>query len=133
MFKTRILTDDDFPMLMKWWAFFRFPIPNKEYLPEEGRGGIMIEKDGVPICAGYIFFTNSKFVWLEYIVSNPEYKDKDRKEVIVRLINSVCEISRGKGFKIVFTSVSNQNLINRLLEAGFVTGSENSKEMVKLL
>jgi hypothetical protein len=28
--------------------------PPKDYLPEDGRGGILVSKNGVPICAGFI-------------------------------------------------------------------------------
>jgi hypothetical protein len=31
-----------------------FPAP-KDYLPEDGRGGILVSKNGVPICAGFFF------------------------------------------------------------------------------
>jgi hypothetical protein len=133
MFKIRLLTDEDFPTLIEWWKFWRFPAPKKEYLPDEGRGGIMVYKDGVNICAGYLFFTNSKMAWMEFIVSNPEYKEKDRKESVCFLINELNYIAKSKGFKIIFTSVKNENLINRLKECGYIIGSENTKElMIKL-
>lgn len=133
MFKIRLLTDEDYPTLVEYWEFWRFPAPKKEYLPDEGRGGIMVHKNGVNICAGYLFFTNSKMAWIEFIVSNPEYKEKDRKEAICFLINELNYIAKSKGFEIIFTSVKNENLINRFKECGYVIGSENTKElMIKL-
>ena len=42
-------------------------------------------------------------------------------------------IAKSKGFEIIFTSVKNENLINRFKECGYVIGSENTKElMIKL-
>jgi hypothetical protein len=130
MFKIRLLTDNDYPTLSNWWNFWRFPVPLKEYLPDEGKGGVMVYKDGIEICAGFLFFTNSKMAWLEFIVSNPEYKEKDRKEAICFLINELTQIAKSKGFKIIFTSIKNENLVNRFKECGYVVGSENTKELI---
>ena len=130
MFKIRLLTDNDYQTLQKWWNFWRFPAPKKEYLPDDGRGGIMVYKDEIDICAGYLFFTNSKMAWIEFIVSNYEYKEKDRKEAICFLINELTHIAKSKGFEVVFTSVKNENLIKRFKECGYVVGSENTKELI---
>ena len=40
----------------------------------------MIEKNNIPIVAGFLYFTNSSAVLLEWIVSNPDYKEKDKKK-----------------------------------------------------
>lgn len=130
MFKIRLLTDNDYSTLLNWWSFWKFPAPAKDILPEEGRGGIMVYKDSIEICAGFLFFTNSKMAWLEFIVSNPEYKEKDRKEAICFLINELTFIAKSKGFKVVFTSIKNENLINRFKECGYIIGSENTKELI---
>ena len=130
MFKIRLLTDDDYPKLVSFWNFWRFPAPPKDYLPDNGKGGLMVHKDGVDICAGFLFFTNSKIAWSEFIVSNHEYRDNDRKEAICFLINELTNIAKEKGFKIIFTSVKNENLINRFKECGYVIGSENTKELI---
>jgi hypothetical protein len=53
-YELRMLTDNDYDMLRSWWKWFRFPAP-KDYLPEDGRGGILVSKNGVPICAGFFF------------------------------------------------------------------------------
>lgn len=90
----------------------------------------MVYKDDVEICAGYLFFTNSKMAWIEFIVSNYDYKEKDRKEAICFLINELTNIAKSKEFKIVFTSVKNENLIKRFKECNYVIGSENTKELI---
>lgn len=130
MFKVRLLTDEDYPVLENWWKFFRFPAPPKEYLPLDGKGGIIITKDGIDICAGFIFFTNSKMAWLEYIVSNPEYREKDRKDAIQSVITELTEIAKRQGFKAVFTSLKHSNLIKHYEACGYSKGSNNTTEMI---
>lgn len=130
MFKVRQLKESDYDQLLKWWAWFRFPAPPKECLPENGTCGLMITKDGIDICAGFIYFTNSKIAWIEFIVSNPEYKAKDRQNAIDILITELSNIIRNRNFHIIFTSLKNENLINRFTSCGFTKGSSGTTEMV---
>jgi hypothetical protein len=129
-FEARLLSDSDYDKLCSWWKWFRFPAPPKDFLPEDGKGGIMISKDGIDICAGFLFLNNSKIAWLEYVVSNPEYKNKDRKEAVVELIVTLCGIAKKQGYKAVFSSLKNENLVKRYEEAGFTKGISNTTEVV---
>jgi N-acetylglutamate synthase-like GNAT family acetyltransferase len=133
MFQVRALNEQDYDSLVEWAKWFKFPYPPKEMLPNNGTGGIMVTKDGIDVCAGFIYTTNSKIAWLEWIVSNPEYRNKDRQEAIKILIDGLCNIAQSLGFKAVFTSVKNQSLINHFKDIGFSLDSHKSSEMVKRL
>ena len=90
-FNIRQLKESDWDTLVSWWeAWPEWVNPPKSFLPNHGIGGIMIEKSNQPIVAGFLYFTNSDAVLLEWIVSNPEYRENDRKEAIELLINA-CE------------------------------------------
>lgn len=129
-FKFRLLEDNDYNKLCDWWKWFRFPAPPKDFLPEEGKGGIMVSKDGVDICAGFLFLNNSKIAWLEYIVSNPNYRENDRNSAIEKTISILTDIAKNQGYKAVFTSLKNENAINRYKAVGFIKGSSNTTEMI---
>lgn len=130
MFKVRPLTDEDYSILNDWWDAWGFPAPPKEYLPMEGKGGIMVTKDDVNICAGFIFFTNSKMVWIEFIVSNKEYRGKDRAEAIRLVINELTDLARRKGFKACFTSLEHKNLITHYEACGYTKSKNATTEMI---
>lgn len=131
--ETRWLNDYDYDTLVEWWKWFRFAPPPKVTLPENGKCGIMVTKDGVEVCAGFLYFTNSNMCWMEYIVSNPNVKDKaTRDECIKFLINGLSYLSEVNGYSIIYTSVKNQNLINKYLSCGFIKGSDNCTEMIKI-
>lgn len=130
MFKVRILQLTDYKTLENWWKWFRFPAPPKEFLPQGGTGGIMVMKDGIEICAGFIYFTNSKLAWLEYIVSNPEYRDSDRESAIQFLIYTLTDMAKKKGYGGVFTSLKNQRLIKHYEACGYLKSINNTTEMV---
>lgn len=130
MLKTRLLTENDYEKLVSWWKANRFPAPAQEMLPQNGTGGIMVTKNGVDICAGFLYTTNSKIAWLEFIVANFEYRDNDRKEAIKLTISSLCQIAKDIGFKAVFTSVKHPSLINHFKDVGFSLDTDKSCEMV---
>ena len=133
-FKLRMLDKDDYDnILVNWWRDWRWVAPPKEMLPENGTGGLMVTKDGRDICAGFIYFTNSKTAWSEWIISDFFYREDDREEAVVFLVNALTEICRGKGMKFVFTVVKNENLKKKYEQCGFVVGDENSTEMTKII
>lgn len=130
MFNWRYLRKEDYDTLVTWWKWFRFPAPTKEMLPDKGKGGIMVFKENTPVCAGFLYQTNSSICFMEYIVSNPEYRDKDRQEGIKETIRHLSKIGSLLGYEVMFTFVNNKNLIDSLEETGFIQGS-NSYEFVK--
>ena len=86
----RRLTENDWDTLCHWWdAWPEWVNPPKDFLPDNGTGGLIVEKD-VPIAAGFIYYTNSKGALFEWVISNPEYKERDRKQ-------KEDEGSKGKG------------------------------------
>ena len=59
----RKLVESDYKTLCKWWeAWPDWSAPAKEFLPDNGTGGFMIEKNNKPIVAGFVYITNSKAV-----------------------------------------------------------------------
>ena len=106
----RKLKESDWDTLVKWWdAWPKWQNPPKEFLPDNGTGGLMVYKDDVLIVAGFLYFTNSSGVLLEWIVSNPEYRGKDRKEAIELLINSAEIICKEAGKKQIFSIGRNKH------------------------
>lgn len=129
-FKVRFMESGDYENMLPWFQWWRFPSPLKEMLPDNGLGGLMVYNDDIDICGGFLYETNSDIAWIEYIVSNPEYKSKDRSYAIKYLIHSLQMLAASRGYKILFTSVKNESLIKHLEEEGFVVGSSGTSEMV---
>ena len=103
-------------------------------LPQNGTGGVMVYKGDTEICAGFVYFTNSKTAWIEFIVSNFQYKDKDRHEAIEMLINVLTKIVQDMGeYKYIYTSLKSKSLIDRYANCGYQLGSTNCNEMIKVL
>jgi hypothetical protein len=133
--EVRLLNGNDYETLSSWWRDWRWtPPPPADMLPENGTGGVMVSKDGVEICAGFVYFTNSKAAWIEFIVSNFQYKENDRHEALEFLINVLIELVKDAGdFKYIYTSLKSKSLIDRYSNCGFIKGDSNCQEMVKIL
>ena len=133
-FNIRLLKESDYDnILVKWWNDWQWTAPGKESLPNNGTGGFMVSKGDIDICAGFAYFTNSNLAWCEFIVSNKKYKEEDRNDAIELLINTIVEACKNAGYKTIFTSVSNQNLINKYQNCGFIKAQEGAVEMIKFL
>jgi hypothetical protein len=130
----RFLTEQDYDSsLLKWWKDWSWTAPPKDMLPENGAGGLMVSSNGIDVCAGFLYLTNSKTAWVEYIVSNKEYRENERRECIEVLIQSLSDIARDKGFVYIYTSVKNYHLIRKYENCGFIKGDSHCQEMIKLL
>lgn len=133
-FSVRKLNEFDYDVLCKWWKDWRWTPPVKEFLPENGIGGIMVSHHGYDIFAGFIYFTNSAVCWSEFIISDFYFKDKDlRSEALNILITELNEIAMSRGYKFMYTVVKNKNLETAYKASGFVNGSLQVNEMFKIL
>ena len=131
--KIRKLTEHDYKTLEKWWKAWNWPPVEKEFLPDNGTGGFVVEKNGVMIVAGFVYVTNSKAVLLECIISNPEYREDDRDVAITCLISTVEKIIKGWGYKYIFTIGRTKALINKHKELGWHVDDKPSYEIIKIL
>tara|TARA_R100000329_G_scaffold148655_1_gene137797 strand:+ start:188 stop:649 length:462 start_codon:yes stop_codon:yes gene_type:complete len=131
--EARDLKDSDWDTLVSWWRWWRWPVVQKDFLPENGTGGIMVEKDGIPIVAGFLYCTNSATVILEWIVSNPKYKDKDRKQAIEMLIKEAEKVSKETGYKYMFSIGRNKHLIETHKKLDWFVDDNPSYEITKTI
>ena len=129
---TRLLKEEDWETLCKWWESWpKWVNPPKSFLPDNGTGGLMVEKDGRSICAGFLYMTNSDAVLLEWIVSDPEYRDSDRKDAIELLITSAEELCKKLGKVHMFSIGRNRHLINTHKKLGWTVDESPSHELIK--
>ena len=131
--EARFLNESDYDnVLHKWWTEWNWTPPTKDMLPENGKCGIMVTSNGENVCAGFVYFTNSKMAWIEFIVSNKNYKESDRGQCIEFLINVLSELAKDKGFNYIYTSIKNQHLIKKYENCGFKKGDNNCQELIKV-
>jgi hypothetical protein len=130
----RRLKDSDWETLVSWWNDWPDWVnPPKDFLPENGTGGLMVEKNNKPIVAGFLYFTNSTAVLLEWVVSDPDYKEKDKKKAIELLILSAENVCKESGKKYMFSIGRNNSLIKTHKKMGWNVDDKPSYEISKKL
>ena len=129
----RNLNEDDYKFISKWWEWWRWKVIPKEMLPENGLSGLMVEKNGVRIVSGFIYMTNSTGAMLEWVVSNPDYREKDRKYAIELLICTAEEFCKVLGCDYMFSIGRNKHLIEAHGKLGWNVDKNPSYEIMKKL
>jgi len=130
----RSLRESDWETLLKWWSSWPdWAAPSKDFLPDDGTGGIMVEKNNKPIVAGFIYETNSASVLLEWIVSDPEYRDNDRGQAVELLITEAEKLTKSLGYNYMFTIGRNKRLIETHKKLGWFVDEKPSYEITKKL
>lgn len=133
-FNIRTLTEKDYVQtLTKWWDDWGWQAPPIEALPSNGEGGFMVTKGDHEICAGFLYFTNSSLAWLEFVISNKEYKESDRADAILFLIDNLCLAAKENNYKAIWTCVKHPSLIKKYEANGFIKTDLNATEMIKQL
>tara|TARA_B100000214_G_scaffold365214_1_gene332727 strand:- start:1778 stop:2191 length:414 start_codon:yes stop_codon:yes gene_type:complete len=132
VFDIRKLNSTDYEeTLVEWWKDWGWDPPAKDFLPNNGEGGFIVYELEIPICAGFLYVTNSQVAWVNWIVSNKKYTNKKKREQTLNLlINTLVNLASNSGKSYVFANNNNLHLINRYLKLGFSKGCENSTELV---
>lgn len=134
-FIVRPLDENDYDsILVEWWKMWGWKPVERDFLPDDGKGGVIVYDEDVPVCAGFLYTTNSKVAWIDWIVSNKNYRKKPhRKEAISFLVETLTNISRNTGHKYGYALIKHQSLINTYKELGYVKGDEYIGELIKVL
>ena len=134
-FNIRPLGETDYEdILVGWWKDWKWTPPLKDFLPSDGKGGVMVLDNDIPVCAGFVYMTNSKVAWVDWIISNKEYKKKpQRKEALDLLITTLTNICKDTGNKYCYALIKNKSLIKTYETLGYTAADNYTQEMIKVL
>ena len=110
-YNSRPIEVEDYAILMKWWkSYDGIEIPDSSILPNNGLGGFLIEKEGKMIAAAYLYLTNSAVGYIDFLISDPNYKNKDKYNMIMKLQDACTEELLREGCRIVWAMTSYDHL-----------------------
>jgi hypothetical protein len=134
-FNIKPLGETDYEdILVGWWKDWKWTPPLKDFLPSDGKGGVMVLDNDIPVCAGFVYMTNSKVAWVDWIISNREYKKKpQRKEALDLLITTLTNICKDTGNKYCYALIKNKSLIKTYETLGYTSADNYTQEMIKVL
>ena len=131
--KTRTLNESDWETLSDWWKSWGWPVLPKDMLPDNGTGGIMVEHDNKNIVAGFLYWSNSKLVWLDWIISNPDAKKDLRQEAIKKLILTAESMVKEAGSNYMMSISRSNSLLKIHKQMGWSVDKTPSHEMIKVI
>jgi len=105
----RSFNNEDHKIVNEWWKFWWADQGGieREFLPHND-SCFMIEKDDVPIASAFLFIgKDTPMAYLTYMVSNPKYKEKDRRSIIEQLVFDIEKEAKSQGVKFIFTVCGN--------------------------
>lgn len=132
--QVRQLKREDYDMLCVWWRKWRWTPPVRSILPNEGTAGFIVYDEETPVVAGFLYDTNSSIAWVEWVISNFDYKDKKgRKEAIDMLLTYLEALAKVKGKKICYSLLKSKSLIEAYAKNGYIPSETGYTEMIKAI
>ena len=122
MFQIRPYNPNDYTKLASWWSAHKWPVLPEHYLPKTG---IIVESNSNPICAGFLYRTDSAFAWLEFVVADPNSDKIERRQGLDLLVAALLDEAQKQGFSAVHTSAQHPSLIDRYVSHGFTVSDTN--------
>ena len=126
----RMYKPSDYELVASWWTGQKWNAVPSDMLPDLGLISIIDDK---PVCAGFLYTSNSKTVWMEWVIADPNSDKQTRALALEQLIDNLLTLAQLKKAKYVVTSVMHPKLIERLEQKGFIKTDTNMQNMVKVL
>lgn len=127
------LSSEDYDkILVGWWKDWGWEAPPRDFLPQNGEGGIMVYENETPICAGFLYNTNAKVGWVEWVISDKKYtKRKERKEALKMLLTHLTGLCESMGKKYVYALIKNPSLARVYKSLDYKKADSYNTEMIK--
>ena len=113
----RSFKEGDYEVCCEWWEWWDKSFGGKgierELLPKNERCYI-IEKNNTPVACIFLFLSLDvqRLAWVTNLVSNPKYREKDRRTLIELLIEKTSEEAKKYGVSQLFTVCGDSHMSN---------------------
>jgi hypothetical protein len=133
-FNIRRINENDWKTFEKWWKQWGFKdFPNKDFLPDNGTSGLIVEENNKPVVSTFIYTTNSKVAIFEWPLSDKSYNKKSKDQAIELLIKGVENVCKAHGFKYLQFFGDNKKYINKLKDLDFKEGDSGYSLITKTI
>ena len=122
MFEVKPYTKDDYQTVSQWWKQWDWEGIPEAFLPENG---LIVTHDEMPVCAAFIYKTDTPIYWIENYISDIEADKVIRSDALDLLILSCIEKAKDMGALVAMSSIKHNGLGKRLEKSGFVVSDKN--------
>ena len=118
-YSVRPIRVEDYPTLVKWWeSYDGVEVPDSGLLPDGGLGGFVVVKEGKLIAAAFLYLTNSDIGYVDFLISDPNYKGRDRFDMITVLIDVCSEVAIKQGCRLIWAMTTYPGVVKRCERLG---------------
>lgn len=96
LFEVRKINSEDKKIINSWWNSFGHPGCPDDVYPELT---LMVTYDGVPVCSGSAYLTDSKVMYFDNYVSDHSFDKETRDLSLDLLTKSLLDKARSRGYK----------------------------------
>lgn len=122
--------NEHFEEVSSWWKFWRWNAhPTPQILSDIG---YIVEKDGLNLCAGWLYTTNSCIASMEFLIGNPFADRETRSDALDFLIECLGQRCLKEGKISFMTNIKNPALAKRLTRLGFIAGDTELKQFIRI-
>lgn len=121
--------ETDYPVVSEWWKAHGWPHP----LPMQmvPKLGIMVERNGDPCLAGWVYMDNSCGVcMLEFVVGNPATPPRDVFRAIEHLTAAARLCASQNGYHTMLTYCKTMSLAKAFQKNGFQLTDDGMKHLI---
>ncbi len=109
----RAYVPEDYFQIMDWWVKRTEGEPiEAQYLSDIG-----FIVDG--LAAVFLFTTNSKVAYIDFLISNPEAPHQDSQMALDTVVQACISRAKKEGFRVLLGSTSRAYVCNRAVKNGF--------------
>jgi hypothetical protein len=114
------------PEVRKWLTKHNFPLPPENILPTTG---FIIED----LACGFLYSSNSRLGWIEWVFSNPEKTQSERSEALDILFLLLETTAKELKIEVLFSSSKISAYSDILLRNGFKETDKNMTHYIKMI
>jgi hypothetical protein len=121
---------EDYPAICELWQRQGHPIIEADLLPSKG---LKILDNNRLLCAGWLYQTDSKMCWGEWVVADPSCDIMTRRAAIGMLISGLTDLGKSLGFTVFYSTIRHKSLIKAVKNQGFIQTNEHCGVFFKKL
>jgi hypothetical protein len=111
-------------MINDWGKKHGFPLPPKEFLSDIG----LVVDD---TCAGFLYTSNSKIAWIEWVFSNPEKPIEERAKALDNLMKGLEQFAILQGSQVLLSAAGSDAYRSIVERNGFIQTDQNMTHHMK--
>lgn len=93
--------------------------------------GAIVYKEEFPVCSGWLYQSDSKMAWIEWVIMNKKATKKQREGALTFLFDVLFNQAKALGFEVVMCIANHPSYMEKLKnELGFIPDEKGMKQQL---